>query len=296
VNLPDIPYDNLYKFLAVVGVLVFAVSVIFPTYASVYLEDMYASELAEKIKLDLRYQSIEDEYDETSLEMNMVILSLQSKLENISEENTKTLSVFFEFENKTLNRYEFLIEMRLLILTKLSESDCFVVNFNESYYRIEPIADCIENSVNEIDTILYNSLGRITADLKSLEKDYISEKGDFESKANTQFRDFNKTYAAFVDKKSLYNDEKEEILNFAKEFMINDYVETYFYFQIYKNRISMIQRYKFFSYVISTFGFLLALFGFYQWYHKSQKIIDESLKIDMELKKIRLKRVKEKYN
>ena len=206
-QMPNIPTDNLYKFLSLSGIAIFIFSIVYPVYLSKQLDD-----LVNETTTSIGLMEIETEF-------------LSKKLNELSEESSKK--------------------------TDEKSKDC-------DYKK--------ENNPEK--------------DLKKLLENLYDEKNCDSLKFIYQYKD-----ELFRELKKLKENQKQliEMRELNHQHNINNY-QIKRKIEINRelaNDLKTIHRFAFLGIVL---GIILAIIGFYLWYNKVQKLLDEKIRLELKEK------------
>ncbi len=285
-KVPDIPHDTLYKFMAIFGLIIFLLSAFLPIYTEVYLKDKYSEEIFQKYKTDLELNEIKIK----QIKLNNFLLNLNYSEYFSTNQNNDSQKLINEEkllsqELHTINITEFEISYNKSF-NALITSPCFTPLISENkIVGVEQHLNCRQgiglNKEEQQAIDFMNNISNFTNDfLKKIQKTIKSQ----EEILNLQKVDNNDIYLKQEYLKEIrgnlssLSESEEELLNKKNQKLYN-------YHTHYQYKIDILSQHRYLFYITSIIGILISLVGFILWY-KKQKIIDESLELDLKIKKI----------
>ncbi len=290
-SIPDIPYDNLYKFMAISGLILIILSLIFP-FSYFYLTEKYSDDIVKKIKLDtqldsitLERQKLTEEFDNTTKLVFKKLNELNISLQNLSDKKSKL--------DEKRNNLEQGTHYREFAVKTLKNSSCFEFSEENNISSFTTNFECLKNTSPNIQ----NTFVAI-----SLINRQVEEYNNQSSNLFQEFLQFNES----TDNFSIYinamlsnrSNSIEQLNNLNKKesdiVITEDYIKSSLNYQRYKTLVKMEDDINLYLMIpLLIIGVIMSFYGFKNW-RVNQLILDESMCIDLEIKKEKLSQLKNK--
>ena len=140
-DIPNIPYDNWYKFLTIFGLVLFLIGTLFPIISLIYIRDKYSKDIVDHIKYEANIQSLDAEYNATVQKKSQKFLEYNLSITPKMLETDLLLKNFSSLEDELNGSFQLLKALSddsVIAKENIEKSGCYdlVKKENSTIYRL----------------------------------------------------------------------------------------------------------------------------------------------------------------